>query len=100
MSNDINDLAALVQGHVPEQPWGYNGTKPVPVEMWFDDGAWTVKFVIALSRGTQRKWHTVRGNDLAEVLKDARARQRMASGPSESVAMDSGFRRHQTMGEV
>jgi hypothetical protein len=95
--SEIDDLAALVQGHVAEQPWGYNGTKPVPIEMWFNEGTWTVRFVISLnSSGTQRRWHTVMGSDLAEVLKDARARQHMVSLSSEPVATDSGFRRHQT----
>lgn len=69
-------LASLVQNHVPEQPWGSYGNDPVPVEMWFNNDRWTVRFVLGLSgTGSKRRWGSARGGTLEEALKSARSQQ-------------------------
>lgn len=80
-----NALAKEVQNHVPEQPWGYYGDKPVPLQIWFNadnigDEPWTVKFVLALSKtGNQRVWRFANGRTLDLALEHAREIQKQAA---------------------
>lgn len=75
-----NELAKEVQYHVPEQPWGYHGNAPEPLQIWFNakNGGepWNVRFVLKLnSPGTKRIWGNTRGATIAMALENARKMQ-------------------------
>lgn len=69
-------LAAEIQNHVPQQPSSHYGYRPVPVEIFFHEGEWSVRFVQRLTpngRGRQRR--TAHGSSLIEALQEARGIQ-------------------------
>lgn len=76
---DLNSLAALVQRHVPEQPWSSYGHEPIPVQIWFSqdrEEPWTVEFVLGLnSTGSRRRKGFASGTTVEEALQKARRMQ-------------------------
>jgi len=75
----LDRLAREIQNFVPEQPWSRSGTKPVGVEIRYDEHwspsvPWLVKFVVRV-QGNRRVWRVRRGRTLPEALDAARQAQ-------------------------
>jgi hypothetical protein len=73
----IELLTSLIQNHVDKQPHGYyRGETPMPVEVTFDRGTWTVRFVLGLTKtGSKRRWGYASGTTLRDALMLARSMQ-------------------------